>query len=99
LGAVLDLLLHDDTNPRSLAFQLDRLREHAAGLNWPEGMALVDEASARLLAPVDHVFVGGRLTSLDALVLAVRTPLLGLVDSVVRSWFADPVNPTVMREF
>lgn len=99
LGAVLDLLLHDDTNPRSLAFQLDRLREHAAGLGWPEGMAFVDEASARLLAQVDRVFVAGRLQSLDALVVAVRTPLLGLVDEVVRSWFADPVNPTAMRGF
>lgn len=99
LGAVLDLLLHDDTNPRSLAFQLDRLREHAAGLGWREGLALVDEASTRLLTPVDQTFVGGRLVSLDALVVAVRTPLLGLVDSVVRSWFADPVNPTAMREF
>ena len=28
LDAVVDLLIADDTNPRSLAFQLDRLREH-----------------------------------------------------------------------
>jgi len=99
LAAVLDLLLHDDTNPRSVAFQLDRVREHAAGLGWPEGMALVDEASARLLGVVDHVFVSGRLLTLDALVVSVRAPLLSLVDAVVRSWFADPVNPTAMREF
>ena len=37
LTAVLELLVHDDSNPRGLAFQLDRIREHIASLGWPDG--------------------------------------------------------------
>ena len=35
IDAVLDLLLGDDTNPRALAFQLDRMAEHLAALPGP----------------------------------------------------------------
>jgi uncharacterized circularly permuted ATP-grasp superfamily protein/uncharacterized alpha-E superfamily protein len=97
LQAVLDLLLHDDANPRSLAYQLDRLREHAAGLAWPDGAALVEEASMAALAHVDDTVVNGRLVTLDAFVLGVRGPLLSLAEAIVQRWFADPVNPTVVR--
>ena len=97
LGAVTELLLHDDANPRSLAFQLDRLREHAAGLGWPDGSRLVEEAAVAALSHVEDTVVAGRRIGVDALVLAVRAPLLALADAVVQRWFADPVNPTVVR--
>jgi uncharacterized alpha-E superfamily protein len=97
LQAVLDLLLRDDANPRSLAYQLDRLREHAAGLAWPEGAALVEQASIAALAHVDDHVVNDRLVSLDAYVLGVRGPLLALAEAIVHRWFADPVNPTLVR--
>lgn len=95
--AVLDLLLHDDANPRSLAYQLDRLREHTAGLAWSEGAALVERASVAAIATVEHHVVNGRVVSLDAFVLGVRGPLLELAAAIVQRWFADPVNPTLMR--
>ncbi len=97
LHAVLDLLLRDDANPRSLAYQLDRLREHTAGLAWPEGSALVQDASLQALAMVETAAVNGRRVSLDELVLQVRGPILQLSGAIVARWFADPVNPTVVR--
>jgi uncharacterized alpha-E superfamily protein len=97
LHAVLDLLVHDDANPRSLAFQLDRLREHVAGLAWAEGVELVSQASVASLAIVDGVVVNARRVSLDALVLSVRKPVLELAAATAARWFADPVNPTVVR--
>ena len=96
LGAVLDLLVHDDANPRSLAFQLDRLREHVASLAWQEGADLVHQASLGMLTHVDDTVAGGRRLGVDAMVLAARGPLLELGNAVVRRWFADPVNPMVM---
>ncbi len=96
LDAVLDLLVGDDTNPRALTFQLDRLREHMAALGWADGLALVDRSSVGALSPVDAVAANGRRIAVDALVLAARGPLLELGTAIVQRWFADPVNPTVM---
>ena len=100
LRAVLDLLVHDDASPRSLAFQLDRLREHLASLAWPEGSDLVQAASLGTLTPpedsLDAAPVNGRRTGVDALVLAVRGPLLSLGTAIDARWFADPVNPIVL---
>jgi uncharacterized circularly permuted ATP-grasp superfamily protein/uncharacterized alpha-E superfamily protein len=100
LRAVLDLLVHDDASPRSLAFQLDRLREHLASLAWPEGSDLVQAASLGTLTPpedsLDAAPVNGRRTGVDALVLAVRGPLLSLGTAIDARWFADPVNPIAL---
>jgi uncharacterized alpha-E superfamily protein len=96
LGAVVDLLLRDDTNPRGLAFQLDRLREHVAALGWREGVQLVHAASAAALADADDAVVGGRRLNIDGFVLGVRGSLLQLTDAIAAHWFADPVKPTMM---
>lgn len=97
LDAVLDLLLHDDANPRSLAYQLDRLREHVASLAWADGATVVNDASLAALGHPSGAVAAGRRLDVDAYVIRVRGPLLALADAVVRRWFADPVNPTVMR--
>ncbi len=96
LDAVLDLLVHDDANPRSLAFQLDRMREHAAALTWSEGTELVEKASAALIGADGGQVSGGRRLGVDQMVLATRGPLLDLGAAVVARWFADPVDPHVM---
>ena len=96
LSAVVDLLVHDDGNPRSLAFQLDRTREHVASLGWSEGAEHVQRASLGALTPVEEAVAGGRRLSIDALVLGTRGPLLELADAIVARWFADPVNPTAI---
>lgn len=96
LGAVVAFLLHDDTNPRALAFQLDRLREHMAALAWPEGVELVQQASiGSFRNDTDHI-VGGRRMGIDAVTLGARGPLLDLGDAIVERWFADPVDPMFM---
>ncbi len=96
LDAVMDLLVHDDANPRSLAFQLDRMREHVASLGWEQGRALVERASMGAITPINASISGGRRLQVDALVLDTRGPLLELGDSVVERWFSDPVNPMVL---
>ena len=97
LDAVLDLLVGDETNPRGLAFQLDRLREHMAALAWAEGLALIDRASIGTLTQIDDdATANGRRLAVDALIVAVRAPLLEMNGAIVRRWFADPVNPTMM---
>ncbi len=96
IGPVVDLLVHDDANPRSLSFQLDRLREHVASLAWREGGDLVHAASLGAITLVDEAVSGGRRIAIDGLVLAARGPLLALGDAVQARWFADPVNPVVM---
>ncbi|MGB8861035.1 MAG: circularly permuted type 2 ATP-grasp protein [Ilumatobacteraceae bacterium] len=96
LDAVLDLLLRDDSNPRGLAFQLDRLREHVAALAWSQGVELVQQASTAAIAEIDETVVSGRRIAIDSFVLAVRGPLLQLADAIGQHWFADPVNPTLI---
>lgn len=96
LEALVDLLVRDDSNPRGLAFQLDRIREHVVSLSWPEGLALVDRAAAGMFHDVDPAVSGGRRLGVDALVIATRGPLLELDAAVVSRWFADPVNPVPM---
>jgi uncharacterized alpha-E superfamily protein len=97
LDAVVDLLIGDDTNPRGLSFQLDRLREHMAALAWADGLALIDRASIGALGGIDDdVTVNGRRLAIDGLVLAARGPLLAMNDALIQRWFADPVSPTMM---
>ena len=98
LDAVLDLLLRDDSNPRGLAFQLDRLRQHVAALAWPQGVDLVQRASTAAIIEIDGRVAGDRRVALDSYVLAVRAPLLELSEAIGQHWFADPVNPTLMGE-
>ena len=98
LDAVLSLVLTDDTNPRSLAFQLDRLTEDLAGLPHHadrERHAALVEASARALFATGWRDVGpdgaglARHTAVDQVVLEARAPLLELADVFMARWFAD----------
>jgi uncharacterized alpha-E superfamily protein len=96
LSAVLDMLVHDDSNPRGLAFQLDRMREHTTALVWSSGTELVDRA-ASALHDVDHGAIsGGRRVGIDEMVLAARGAVLDLGAQVIARWFADPVDPHAM---
>lgn len=96
LPTLLALIVHDDANPRSLAFQLDRLREHVAALSWPEGSALVERASRATMSPVNGFAGSGESREIETFVLEVRGPLLDLGEAVVQRWFSDPVNPMRM---
>jgi uncharacterized circularly permuted ATP-grasp superfamily protein/uncharacterized alpha-E superfamily protein len=102
IDAVLDLLLGDDTNPRALAFQLDRMAEHLAALPGPVDRShleqlLDDAARAVVRAPWQEIddsaapiAATARTTTIEGLVLDTRGPLLDLAGAFVARWFADP---------
>jgi uncharacterized circularly permuted ATP-grasp superfamily protein/uncharacterized alpha-E superfamily protein len=104
LDAVCELLLDDDTNPRSLAFQLDRLTDDLAALPERrarrEQQALVASAQAQLLG-VDWHRTSRPLAGSDQLVdftqilLDTRQHLLRLADGLVAEWFAHADARTV----
>lgn len=101
LDALVDLLVRDDTNPRSVAFQLDRIVEHLASL--PAGAterALAQTAAAAAVEPMaaDGPGAAERHFGVGALVLAVRGPLLQLGERLVHEWFSDPIAPRPMGD-
>ena len=101
LAGVLDLLLRDESNPRSLLFQVNVLREHIAAL-------VVDCTTTT--AALDHKRIQSLATSLSSLVLeelavqsakapepllhllsAWATDLAGLSDQVTNCYFSHSV--------
>lgn len=81
-NAVVNLLIHDADNPRSLEFQLARIGEHAVVLGWPNGPGLVAEA---------------RRAASDSNWTRVGSTLSDLATSVAVRWFSDPVRPTIVQ--
>jgi uncharacterized circularly permuted ATP-grasp superfamily protein/uncharacterized alpha-E superfamily protein len=109
LGPLCELLLVDDTNPRSLAFQLDRLVDDLIALPdrraKRDHLALVHAAQAALLDIDLHGTARpdstGRYADLAQLVLDARGALLALSDGLMSEWFAHtdarPVRGDVVR--
>jgi uncharacterized alpha-E superfamily protein len=88
LGAIEDLLVHDDTNPRSLVFQLDRINEHLAALPWNPDAS----KHRRFLDAAARGRLGEGPESLSKLVLGVRGPLLELIRELMLAWFTHPAR-------
>jgi uncharacterized circularly permuted ATP-grasp superfamily protein/uncharacterized alpha-E superfamily protein len=88
LDAIEDLLVHDDTNPRSLAFQLDRVNEHLAALPWNPDAS----KHRRFLDAAARGRLGEGPDSLAKLVLGVRGPLLELIRELMLAWFTHPAR-------
>jgi uncharacterized circularly permuted ATP-grasp superfamily protein/uncharacterized alpha-E superfamily protein len=88
LDAIEDLLVHDDTNPRSLAFQLDRVNEHLAALPWNPDAS----KHRRFLDAAARGRLGEGPDSLAKLVLGVRGPLLELIRELMLAWFTHPTR-------
>ncbi|WP_164737343.1 circularly permuted type 2 ATP-grasp protein [Georgenia sp. SYP-B2076] len=98
LGAMLDLLLTDETNPRALAFQLAQLRTHLAELPaLARGPASRDQLLAEvtdLLAELrtDRVEgVGGRRVQLAQTLESIHWRLDELGTEIIRVHFTHPV--------
>ena len=85
LDAAISLLVHDDSNPRSLATAIDRLRTHADDGGWAVGVELADRARDTLSLP------------LRELLPAARAVIEELGTRVVERWFSSPVSPILMR--
>jgi uncharacterized circularly permuted ATP-grasp superfamily protein/uncharacterized alpha-E superfamily protein len=97
LGTVFDILVSDDTNPRSLVFQIDRIREHVAGLAWSEGMKIVDQIGSAALDDIDLLDRHQRRGAIADFVAKERALIDDLANSIVAHWFADPVDPRRVR--
>ena len=98
VAAVADLVLFDATNPRSLVFQLERIRADLKALPGASGSSrperLVDEMSTRLrrLDPDDleHVDDYGRRTELEGLLGAIQVSLRDLSDVITETQLSLP---------
>ncbi|MCA1986284.1 MAG: circularly permuted type 2 ATP-grasp protein [Desulfovibrio sp.] len=106
LEQTLDLLLLDETNPRSLAFQLEQLRCHMQALPRPrrtsrtspeERLALEAYASLKRMDALELAKISGRSRRHEALrtFLAEQSRLLAaMADTVSLSFFSHAGGPT-----
>ena len=105
---VLDLLMNDEANPRSLAFQIKDLSEHCAflagtleGAEWPVAkQRRVEEAAANLFDADVQVLCqpepDGTRMYLDHLLATMDVALPALSDAITNTWFshAEMERPT-----
>jgi uncharacterized circularly permuted ATP-grasp superfamily protein/uncharacterized alpha-E superfamily protein len=101
VAGVLDLLLADPSNPRSLAFQLDRLREDLVGLptirRAPDLRDRLLQDVTDLLTELDPIAVAalvaddGRRQHLAEALDSMRWRLRALSDEIALVHFAHPV--------
>jgi uncharacterized alpha-E superfamily protein len=96
LESLLDLLVADDRNPRSLAFQIDRIRENLASLPDRDGAraegALLDRLASQLPLVADDHTLEATLQKMDDL-------LACLVRGIGHTWFTPrPVARDVFGE-
>jgi uncharacterized alpha-E superfamily protein len=91
LEAVTEMLLRDRTNPRAVAFQIDRMGEH------------LDALAPRHHQLRDAIYLASDCVQsaqpVSAVVLAVRGAVLPLGDRIVDTFFApvEPVRSTYRR--
>jgi uncharacterized circularly permuted ATP-grasp superfamily protein/uncharacterized alpha-E superfamily protein len=98
VAAVADLVLFDGENPRSLVYQLERLRSNLRALPGASGSSrperLVDDIGTRLrrLNPADLEAVDdeGRRADLDALLGWIHNALRDLSDLITRAQLSLP---------
>lgn len=99
LEPVLDLLITDETNPRSIAFQLAALNEHVASLPRasrtpilaPEAKTVLKALSAVRFADLDHLARAdalGRRSALDELLGDLETALPVLAQQLTLGYLA-----------
>ena len=82
--ALIDLVVFDSSNPRSVAFQLDRIRDHHATLpqRHPEMAGYLLQAAEALAEGM------ARDVQLGQLVVDTRGPLLSYVEMLGATWFS-----------
>lgn len=85
VAAALSLLVHDASNPRSLAASIERLAAHAAEGEIAIGDDFGDRANTLLVLPPQRM-----VSEIRSLVIETGTRVVG-------RWFSTPVNPIVMR--
>lgn len=110
MGAVLDLVLLDETNPRSLAFQLAGVEEHVIALvreedagqrSRAERLALEALTTLRLfdVASVADADDEHAAQELERLLVRVATALTSLADEIAARYFQPADQPQQMVRF
>ena len=105
LDPLCELLLADDTNPRSLAFQLDRLAEDLASLperrDQRQTRGRVDDANRLVMHAAwrdgQRATPGSPHAGLAQFVLDTRGGLLALSDGLISTWFAHVGEAHLVR--
>jgi len=95
---VAELVLFDGENPRSLLYQLERLRTHLKSLPGSSGSSrperLIDEIATRLRrtqpADLDEADPGGRRAELDGLLDGIHRGLRDLADVITATHLSLP---------
>lgn len=98
VAAVTELMLYDVQNPRSLLYQLERLRTHLKNLPNSSGSSrperIVDEISTRLRrsvpAQLEAFSADGRREELDELLTAIHAALRDLAEVITDNQLAVP---------
>ncbi len=85
VSAAIALLVHDETNPRSLAAAIEQLTRHVREGEWEIGHELARTTHEALELP------------LGELLPAVRGVILDAGAKVVERWFSSPVVPIMLR--
>ena len=98
VAGVAELVLFDAENPRSLLYQLERLRTHLKSLPGSSGSSrperLVDEIATRLRrtqpADLDEADADGRRDELDGLLAGIHRGLRDLADVITATHLSLP---------
>jgi uncharacterized circularly permuted ATP-grasp superfamily protein/uncharacterized alpha-E superfamily protein len=100
VAPALDLLMNDEANPRSLAFQMKDLSEHSAvlsnmpsGAGWPLSKQLQLEEAAAVLFQSDveklcHPGARGIRLTLDSLLAGLGAALPAFSDAITNTYFS-----------
>lgn len=94
--AVLDLVIADQDNPRSLAHQVARLLDHLAAMPGPDGQPVAQTASRLAHAAMASIWTleldlaagGTALKRLDSVLAAADGHLAHLNDAITRTFFS-----------
>ena len=88
--AILDLCLLDPGNPRSSAFQLDRIAEHLGELPQARGDGLPD-AIRRIAIRIQADLRTAEAAAMDEMAIVIaETGLIDLSDQVTLAYFTHP---------
>ena len=85
MSAAIALLIHDETNPRSLRASIEQLTRHVQEGGWDVGLELAAAAREALMLP------------LAELLPVMRSVVLDAGAKVVERWFSSPVAPIMLR--
>ena len=89
---VLDLIMLDDGNPRSVAFQIERLAEHLATLPAGAGDGVIDPVNRRARLLQTRIETSEAADIDGAAILSIENELLALASDIAARFFAGAAS-------